>query len=300
MKIKTRFALIMSVIYFLLLSIQARTQNSSIQYGSLYSNILKEQRSIKVILPKKYNSSLTDRFDVLYVLDGEWNTSLVEKVYEFLEYAKFIPPNIIIVSVPNYYKNGINMRDRDFTPTSTENSDRKFAWMKSSLISGGASNFLLFLKEELVPFVNRKYRAKIENNIFYGTSSGGLFAIYAYLHEPTLFKSYLTVEPSLWWDKEYINKIASEKLENKEGIRNTLWISSRDGSAQVEMGISSFDSLLTLKAADDLQWKVEAYPNETHFSAIWKGIYDGLKFTYVKSKTDGTLVNMQTLATSLD
>ena len=57
------------------------------------------------------------------------------------------------------------------------------------------------------------------------------------------------------------------------------------------MGISSFDSLLTLKAPNDLQWKVEGYPNETHFSAIWKGIYDGLKFTYVKSKTDGTLVN---------
>ena len=133
MKIKTRFALIVTVIYFLLISIQARPQNSGIQYDSLYSNILKEQRPIKVILPKKYNPGLTDRFDVLYVLDGEWNTSLAEKVYEFLEYAKFIPTNLIIVSVPNYYKNGINMRDRDFTPTSTENSDGKFAWMKSSL-----------------------------------------------------------------------------------------------------------------------------------------------------------------------
>ena len=291
MKIKIRFALVAPIIYFLLISVQGRTQNSSIQYDSLYSNILKEQRPIKIILPKKYNPSLTDRFDVLYVLDGEWNTSLAEKAYEFLEYAKFIPANMIIVSVPNCYKNGINMRDRDFTPTSTENNEGKSAWMKSSLISGGARNFLLFLKEELVPFVNRKYRTKIENNILYGTSSGGLFAIYAYLHEPTLFKSYLTVEPSLWWDQEYINKIAPEKLENKKGIRNTLWISSRDGGAQVGMGISSFDSLLTLKAPDDLEWKVEAYPNETHFSAIWKGIYDGLKFTYVKSKTDGTLVN---------
>ena len=142
-----------------------------------------------------------------------------------------------------------------------------------------------------MPFVNRKYNTAIENNILYGTSSGGLFAIYAYLYEPTVFKSYLTVEPSLWWDKEYINKIALGRLQNKEGIKNTLWISSRDGNAQDEMGIFGFDSLLTLKAPTDLQWKVEAYPNETHFSAIWKGIYDGLKFTYVKSKTDGALIN---------
>ena len=283
MKIKTRFASIVVVIYLLFISIQAWPQNSSIQYDSLYSNILKEQRPIKVTLPKKYNPGSTDRFDVLYVLDGEWNTSLAEKVYEFLEYGKFIPTNLIIVSVPNYYKNGLNMRDRDFTPTSTGNSEgTKY---------GGAGNFLLFLKEELIPFINSKYPTKIENNILYGTSLGGLFAIYAYLYEPTLFKSYLTVEPSLWWDKEFINKIASEKLESKDGIRNTLWIGSRDGRAQVEMGISSFDSLLTLRAPEDLKWKVEGYPNETHFSAIWKGIYDGLKFTYVKSKTDGTLVN---------
>ncbi|HMG89211.1 MAG TPA: alpha/beta hydrolase-fold protein [Chryseolinea sp.] len=257
----------------------------------MYSNVLKEQRPIRIILPKKYDPGLTDRFDVLYVLDGEWNTSLAEKVNEFLGHAKFIPGNMIIVSIPNYYKNGVNMRERDFTPTSTENKDAKFSWMKSSLNSGGAGNFLLFLKDELVPFVNSKYRANIENNILYGTSSGGLFAIYAYLNEPRLFKSYVTVEPSLWWDKEYINRIASEKLENNKGIRNTLWISSRDGGAQVEMGISGFDSLLKLKAPDGLQWKVEVYPNETHFSAIWKGIYDGLKFTYVTSKTDGTLVN---------
>jgi CubicO group peptidase (beta-lactamase class C family)/predicted alpha/beta superfamily hydrolase len=252
----------------------------------LYSSILKEQRKIKIILPKMYNPGLTDRYDVLYVLDGEWNTSLAEKVYEFLEYARFIPANMIIVSVPNYYRNGINMRDRDFTPTLAENSEGKI-----NPISGGANKFLLFLKDELIPFVNRKHPTKSENNILYGTSSGGLFAIYAYLHEPTLFKSYLTVEPSLWWDREYITKIAPKKLENIRGIRNTLWISSRDGGAQVGMGITSFDSLLRLKAPDDLQWKVEAYPNETHFSAIWKGIYDGLKFTYVKSQTDETLMN---------
>jgi CubicO group peptidase (beta-lactamase class C family)/predicted alpha/beta superfamily hydrolase len=289
MKTKIRFASIMLVIYLLLISIQAWPQNAGIQYDSLYSNNLKEKRPIKVILPKKYNPGSTERCDVLYVLDGEWNTSLTEKVYEFLEYGKFIPTNLIIVSVPNYYKNGINMRDRDFTPTSTENSE--------GIKYGGADNFLLFLKEELVPFINSKYPTKIENNILYGTSLGGLFAIYAYLHEPSLFKSYLTVEPSLWWDNAYINKIASEKLEDKEGIRNTLWIGSRDGTAQVAMGISSFDSLLALRAPDDLKWKVAGYPNETHFSAIWKGIYDGLKFTYVKSKTDGTLVNR---ANSLD
>jgi predicted alpha/beta superfamily hydrolase len=276
MKIKIRFASI-AAIYLLLISIPAWPQEPIVQVDSLYSNILKEQRSVKVILPKTYNSSSADKYDVLYVLDGEWNTSLAEKLYAFLEYGKFIPKNMIIVSVPNRYNNGMNMRDRDFTPT----------LMKDRAGSGGASNFLLFLKKELVPYVNKKYPTNIEGNILYGTSLGGLFAIYAYLHEPTLFRAYLTVEPSLWWDHGHLQKIAPKKLESINGIKNTLWISSRDGKDYREMGVADFDSLLVRKAPADLIWKTETYPNETHFSAIWKGIYDGMRFVYAKDKAEG-------------
>jgi hypothetical protein len=41
----------------------------------------------------------------------------------------------ITVGTPNLYKDGINMRDRDFTPTRPRNSN----------IAGGAGHFLLFL-----------------------------------------------------------------------------------------------------------------------------------------------------------
>jgi hypothetical protein len=119
MEIKGRFVLLAPIIYFLFSTNLSQGQNSNIRYDSLYSQVLKEQRSVEIILPKKYGSNATDKFDVLYALDGEWNTSLLGKVYDFLEYAKFIPTNMIIVSIPNHYKNGINMRDRDFTPTST-------------------------------------------------------------------------------------------------------------------------------------------------------------------------------------
>src|SRR5688572_26626837 len=156
MKTKAPFVLITSIIYFLLVSIPAWTQTPIVQKDSLYSNYLQEQRPVEIIFPKSYKESSAEKYDVLYVLDGEWNTSLAVTVYEFLEYAKFIPANIIIVSVPNYYKDGINMRDRDFTPTSMETSEEKSASAKSSSISGGAEKFLLFLKDELVPFVNKK------------------------------------------------------------------------------------------------------------------------------------------------
>ncbi|MEP7322918.1 MAG: serine hydrolase, partial [Saprospiraceae bacterium] len=146
-------------------------------------------------------------------------------------------------------------------------------------------------KEELIPHIDKKYPTNKENNILYGTSLGGLFSIYAYLNEATVFKSYLTVEPSLWWDKQFINRIASENLSKIKGIKNTLWIGSRDGSALDEMGISKFESILKSNSPEGLSWLTQAYPNETHFSAIWKGIYDGLKYSYVFSKSDKKLIN---------
>ncbi|MEE1964333.1 alpha/beta hydrolase-fold protein [Allomuricauda taeanensis] len=134
-----------------------------VQKDSLYSNYLKEQKPLEIIFPKNFKHCVSDKFDVLYVLDGEWNTTLAVRAYEFLEYAKFVPTNIIIVNVPNYYQDGMNMRDRDFTPTA----------MEGSPMAGRANNFLLSLKEELIPFVTGKCRVEIEDNILYGTSSGG-------------------------------------------------------------------------------------------------------------------------------
>ena len=76
------------------------------------------------------------------------------------------------------------------------------------------------------------------------------------------------------------NKIAFEKFKQKTKLKNRLFISSRDGKDAEDMGITRFKSTLNSNAPNILAWKVNTYPNETHFSVIWKGLYDGLKFIY--------------------
>src|SRR5688572_2403004 len=96
---------------------QARAQTTSSRNDTIYSAVLQERRPIKVIFPPGYKEDGSIRYDILYVLDGEWNTSLTEQLCAFLRYGKFIPANMIVVSIPNLYKDKINMRDRDFTPS---------------------------------------------------------------------------------------------------------------------------------------------------------------------------------------
>lgn len=258
------------ILFLFLFPFAGRTQESTGIHDTVYSFSLKEKRPIRIILPSSYKTGSTAQYDILYVLDGEWNTSLANTARGFLEYGRFIPANIIIVGITSLYRGNDNLRDRDFTPTSTNYNP----------MSGGAADFLSFLKNDLLPYINTKYPTNKKNNILYGTSLGGLFALYAFFQEPSLFKSYITIEPSLFWDNGYMHKLAIDKMSPLSKVQGTLWISSRDGKAFRNMGIYQMDSILKEHAPKLLNWKVETYPNETHFSTIWKGIYDGYKFTY--------------------
>ncbi|MDO1500410.1 alpha/beta hydrolase-fold protein [Winogradskyella maritima] len=264
---KKRLLFCMSIIFF---PMCIHAQYHNVKTDSIYSVHLKEYRQFQINIPKKYDKA--DSFDVLYVLDGEWGTSLTKTVYEFLGYAEFIPKNIVIVSIPNYYKDGVNMRRRDFTPVRVKNQP----------VSKGVINFNNFLKDELIPLINKEVSTNPRNNILYGSSLGGLFTIYSYLEEPTLFKSYISIEPVLRLGDNYLSKVADSKLEQNTDTKNRLWISSRNGKDFEDMGVSKFESILKSNPSKNLDWNVSTYENKTHFSVIWKGLYDGLKFIYDK------------------
>lgn len=271
----------MKKLFLILLSIcsWATTHAQTIHHDTIYSKILQEKRSIQIHFPKNYQPGSANKFDAVYVLDGEWNTSLTSTVYNFLAYAKFVPQDIIIIGINNPSQGDINLRDRDFTPTHTDYGP----------VSGGAEKFLAFIKDELMPYIQKTYPAKKEGSTLYGTSLGGLFTLYAFLMEPHLFKSYLTVEPSLWWDNYYLTGFAAKKLGELNNLNNTFWIASRDGKDFQQMGVKGMDSVFRKSAPSGLVWKAVGYPDETHFSTIWKGIYDGLKFSYTGHLREGNI-----------
>ncbi|SFD24047.1 Predicted hydrolase of the alpha/beta superfamily [Chitinophaga sp. CF118] len=230
---------------------------------SLNSNILKEKRLVQVFIPQNYKPGSADKYDVLYVLDGgNWNTGLITKVQRFLEGESYMPPTIIVSVL------GID-RNKDLTPTHMDD------WKTS----GGAGNFLGFIKNELIPYINEKYPSNGDNTLW-GHSLGGLFVINALLNEPKTFKSYIAVDPSLWWDNCYIQKIAPDKLLALAGLNITLFISGREGQESESMKITTIDTVLKKMAPAELTWKIVNYPDETHSSIRLKSIYDGLKFSY--------------------
>jgi predicted alpha/beta superfamily hydrolase len=230
---------------------------------SIQSAVLDQKRFIEVFVPQSYQPGSTDKYDVLYVLDGgNWNTGLINYIQHFAEGEGYMPPTIVVSIM------GID-RNKDLTPTHLEQFKT----------SGGATNFLKFIKEELIPYINKTYPSNGENTLW-GHSFGGLFVINAMLLEPNTFKSYIAADPSLWWDDQYIKRIAPASLPALAGQDITLFISARAGSEGAGMRIAPFDSLLEKQAPASLTWKSRQFPNETHSSVRFQTIYEGLRFTY--------------------
>ena len=247
----------------------AMTQNINSIKDTIYSEILKEHRVIEVLLPEIQKSGSNEKYDVLYVTDGEWNMKIVSPICQYLSDKWLIPKNII-VSIPHNNLQGINLRERDLVPPHHNDS-----------LAGHADNFLSFLKNELIPYVNKTYPTSGKNTIS-GGSLGGTFIMYALLTEPQLFDSYIAGDPAFWWDNYYINKFAAKNLHDFPDTK-ILFMTGRglrEGPEYRAMGIYSMDSIITSRSPKGLHWKSIAYFDETHRSGGLKTIYDGLRFTY--------------------
>jgi predicted alpha/beta superfamily hydrolase len=208
--------LIMSLLWLLtfflacfFLTTSARSQEQEMQdliigeRFTIYSQVLAEDRTILVALPKGYHDS-EKRYPVLYVLDGEFFFYQAQAAVQFLSECTYIRthpiPQMIVVGIVNVDRN------RDYTPT--------HAPIQGELrypTSGGARKFFEFFQSELIPRINARYRTQ-PYRILSGWSFGGLFTVHTYLENPDAFSAYLAISPSLWWEQDGIIKKARDAV----------------------------------------------------------------------------------------
>jgi predicted alpha/beta superfamily hydrolase len=258
---------------FLLLFLLAITQTSVIAQNqseindSIFSKEINELRKLKIRLPENYKPGSSEKYEAIYIVDGEWNFDLFTFTHKFLLEENFMP-NVILVAIPNTYIDGVNMRDRDFLP-------HKF---DDNTLSGGANKFIAFIKNELFPYINKKYPTNGVNSLF-GHSYGGLFSMYTFLTNTEMFDKFYCSDPAFRWDNNYIVKLAGEKFKKGEQIEKTVWINGIKETYK-GMSIDKMDSVFKYSAPKSLYWKIDTFPNETHNSVRYKGVFDGLKFAY--------------------
>jgi predicted alpha/beta superfamily hydrolase len=250
------------------------TQLKGAEVKTFYSHVLGEKRKIRIQTPAGMNGF--DAYPVLYLLDGEVMMNMVGGQVQYLSDGYKIIPNLIIVGIEN------TDRTRDLTPTHSiigrdgkPDSSANAPWKNS----GGGERFLQFIREELVPYINQRYHTA-PFRILAGHSLGALMAVYCLAHHPEDFSAYIAISPSLQWDNNNLLKeLVSKPFLEKTG-RRFLFFSDANEDEAFHRNQLSLDSLLVTGKNQDLKWKREFYPEETHISEPVKAFYDGIRFIY--------------------
>ena len=231
---------------------------------------------ISVALPDGYNREHAP-YPVLYAADANVQFgTLVETARVFAQ----IPP-LIIVGI-GYATPGQGFvwepRAVDLTPAPNDGSPG----------SGHAADFLAFIRNDLVPSVERNYNAS-QDRAWYGHSFGALFGLYALFHNDGLFKRFIIGSPSIWEARDIIQ--SSEKafaasgrpLNAKVFFSVGLLEQSGNGSGMVS-DLRDLLRALESRHYKDFDYQVHYFEDETHFTVIPATMGRGLRYIYSEKR----------------
>jgi predicted alpha/beta superfamily hydrolase len=183
---------------------------------------------------------------VLYVLDANLFFGTAVEMTRLMSQLYGELPPLLVVGIGYETESPVvqaELRARDFTPT----TDSGFGDMVRPMPGapeptlpdgrrlGRATEFLTFLLEEAVPFVEDRYRVADDGSILFGSSLGGLFTLYAMLERPAAFDTYVAVSPAIWWDDTFLMRREEALASSRDdlGVRLFLAVGGEEERADI-------------------------------------------------------------------
>jgi predicted alpha/beta superfamily hydrolase len=229
----------------------------------IHSAVLNEDRVYRVSLPESYGWAKDRRYPVLFLLDGQTHFVHVAGSVAYLAQQGDIPEMIVI---------GIDstVRVRDFTQSD---------WPSHWIGGGGASHFKRFLSTELIPDVDKHYRAD-KFRVLSGHSAGGQFALYCLTTDPSLFQAYFAISSSLDWDDNLPQRSLEQSLKATQELKAFLYVARCDDSGRPLADYEKLVETLKTNSPQGFRWFERPYPDETHGSVALLAHIDALRQLY--------------------
>jgi hypothetical protein len=172
-------------------------------------------------------------------------------------------PELIVASVRNYSSG-------DLIPEKVEGHPD----------SGGADRFIAFLREELIPALDSRFRTR-PFRIFYSGSFGGGFAVYMYLTQPGVFNACLSATPAL--DYEGGSTLIMDNLPSylaKNSYQDRFLYLGVENEPLLIPVLERFVGILKESDPAGAKWEYHPFLDEDHGSIANKVIYHGLRFVF--------------------
>jgi uncharacterized protein len=226
-----------------------------------YSKNVGDSFEIYISLPAAYN--LTDSYKIVYYCDANLKSGKhLRELISTNQYNNNLK-NIIFVGI-GHIGNFHVLRRRDFilpaiNGKDTAGKDKNY---------GQTEKFYAYLKNELVPSINFRFKTNAGSNSILGHSLGGLFAFFCLFKSDTLFSKYFALSPALWIDQYSIyqfNKI-------KTGFSNNKYLYFASGSKEtinkILKGTNEAKQFLDKMHYGNLTFDYEVWKGKTHNSEV--------------------------------
>ncbi|WP_223628362.1 alpha/beta hydrolase-fold protein [Microbacterium sp. EST19A] len=227
---------------------------------------------ISVALPANYTET-GEPYRVLYVTDANAEFGMA------VETARLNAPGTVVVGIgydnpgQGFASSGVP-RTLDLTPTAIAGAN-----------SGGAPEFLSFLRDELVPYVESEYHVDSEDRALMGHSFGGLFATYTLLHNEGLFDRFVIASPSIWWDDRTILDMEQAYSESHDTLDARVFLSvgsleETTSGFPMTSDMTNFAHTLAGRGYEGLELGAHVFEDETHLSVIGAAFSRGIRYIY--------------------
>jgi len=248
---------------------------SSTEVRTLSSSILSRDFQIYVALPWSYRVT-EKRYPAVYVTDADASFGMAHAAYQVSQNDQEIPELILVgigygLDISSALSTWNTRRTQELTPGAAKDYPG----------SGDAARFSRFVREELVPFIEKNYRTDPADRTLGGGSLGGLFAMYVMLQTPSAFQQYVAGSPSLWWNDRMMFSLESAYAAKQRNLPVTLFtsIGSAESSTSVEPW-REFVRILQERQYEGFRLITATLPDVKHSTAAGLALFSGLKSVF--------------------
>lgn len=268
------FRTVAAVIALLAVAVPAAAQTvepTPIVIGQSYalpSQTYSVAREINVWLPPGYAES-GQTYPVLYLLDGGQDQ-------DFHHIAGIAQLGTIVGTTRDVIVVGVASVDRrNELALPTEDAEL----MAQYPTQGQSGRFRQFLNDEILPFIEGRYRTNGETALM-GESLAGLFVVETFLKEPQMFDAYVAVSPSLWWDGGRLARQSGAHLRDHSNDPRTLILTIGDEGGEMQAAMDLLVGNLRDFAMPGVSWTYEPRPTESHATIYHGAALDAFRRLY--------------------
>jgi predicted alpha/beta superfamily hydrolase len=268
--------------------IRVQAATGDLRLHEFYSRIFHNTRFLRVWLPPGYDdpANRNRRYPALYLNDGqnlfeaaisftgvEWQ---VDETSDRLIREGVVPP-MIIVGIDNGGKD----RLREYMP---------YRSLQPMRLRTQGSRYANFLIREVMPFIDRGYRAApgAQNTGLGGSSLGALIALYTAVSRPNVIGRLLLESPSLWASNRQIIRQSRKIKRWPERIflaTGTAEAGRKDKDQSMVDDVKELAAILRRAGLDDQRLKLVVDEGALHHESAWaKRFPDALTFLFGKSE----------------